>query len=40
MRERRYAEILDDLDVPTLLVGVSYDAKTKEHTCSIELRDV
>lgn len=40
IRERRYAEILDDLDVPALLVDVSYDAKTKEHTCSIELHDV
>jgi len=39
MRERRYAEILDDLDVPALLVGVSYDAKTKEHACSIELHE-
>ena len=39
-RERRYAEVLDGLDVPVLLVGVSYDPKTKEHSCRIELRDV
>ena len=39
-RERRYAEVLDGLDVPVLLVGVSYDPKTKEHACRIELRDV
>ena len=38
-RERRYAEVLDGLDVPVLLVGVSYDPKTKEHACRIELRD-
>ncbi|MBR3225452.1 MAG: hypothetical protein IKF78_09025 [Atopobiaceae bacterium] len=37
--KQRYAEALDDLDVPVLLVGVSYDPKTKEHTCRIELRE-
>ena len=39
-RERRYAEVTRGLDVPVLLVGVSYDPKTKEHACRIELRDV
>ena len=39
-RERRYAEATCGLDVPVLLVGVSYDPKTKEHACRIELRDV
>lgn len=39
MRERRYAEVLDGLDVPVLLVGVSYDVKTRRHSCHIELRE-
>lgn len=39
MAERPYAEVLDGLDVPVLLVGVSYDAKTKRHSCSIRLRE-
>ena len=38
-RERRYAEVVDGLDVPVLLVGVSYDPKTREHTCRIELQE-
>ena len=37
VRERRYADALEGLDVPVLLVGVTYDAKTKEHRCRIEL---
>lgn len=36
-KRRRYAEALDGLDVPVLLVGVTYDTKTKEHICRIEL---
>ena len=38
-REQRYAKVLDGLDVPVLLVSVSYDPKTKEHACRIELRE-
>lgn len=34
---RRYPEVLCGLNVPVLLVGVSYDAKTREHSCRIEL---
>ena len=38
-RERRYAEVLDGLDVPVLLVGVTYNPQTKEHYCRIELQE-
>lgn len=34
-RERNYARVLQQLDVPALLVGVTYNAKTKEHVCHI-----
>ena len=34
-----YPEVLRDLDVPIVLVGVTYDAKSKEHRCSIEVLD-
>jgi hypothetical protein len=36
IRDRDYPQVLRDLDVPVLLVGVTYDAKTKEHSCRIE----
>lgn len=36
IRQRGYADFLRDLCVPVLLVGVTYDAKTKEHSCRIE----
>lgn len=32
---RDYPAVLRDLDVPIMLVGVTYDAKTKEHACAI-----
>ncbi|MBQ9001194.1 MAG: AAA family ATPase [Eggerthellaceae bacterium] len=40
IRERGYPEVLRNLDVPVLLVGVTYDTKTKEHACRIEALDV
>ncbi|MBR3328777.1 MAG: AAA family ATPase [Atopobiaceae bacterium] len=39
IHRKGYPNVLRDLDVPILLVGVTYDAKTKEHTCRIELLD-
>ncbi len=36
MRERDYPQVLRGLGVPILLVAVTYDAKTKEHSCRIE----
>ena len=33
--DRDYPQVLRDLDVPVLLVAVTYDSKTKEHTCRI-----
>ncbi len=33
--DRDYPQVLRDLGVPILLVAVTYDADTKEHTCSI-----
>lgn len=36
IHERGYADFLRDLDVPVLLVGVTYDTKTKKHSCRIE----
>ena len=36
IRERRYPDALEGLDVPMLLVGITYDARTKEHACRIE----
>ena len=32
-----YADVLKGCDVPVLLVGISYDKKTKKHSCLIEL---
>lgn len=39
IREHGYPEVLCDLDVPIVLVGVTYDAKTKTHRCGIEVLD-
>ena len=36
IHERNYPEPLRNLDVPILLVGVTYEPKTKEHRCVIE----
>ena len=36
IKERRYTESLRDYAGDILLVGINYDKKTKEHTCSIE----
>jgi hypothetical protein len=33
--DRDYPQALRDLGVPVLLVAVTYDAKTKEHSCRI-----
>ena len=38
-REKRLAEVLEGLDVPVLIVGVTYSTQTKEHDCRIELWD-
>ena len=36
VRERNYPAVLHDWGGPVLLVGITYDSKTKEHTCRIE----
>lgn len=36
IRMKGYPDVLRDLDVPVLLVGIAYDKATKEHRCSIE----
>ena len=36
IKEKRYAESLKDYAGDILLVGIDYDKKTKEHSCSIE----
>ena len=36
IKEKCYAESLEDYAGEILLVGINYDKKTKEHTCSIE----
>ena len=36
IKEKRYTESLTDYAGDILLVGINYDKKTKEHTCSIE----
>jgi len=36
IKEKRYAESLQDYAGKILLVGINYDKKTKKHTCSIE----
>ena len=35
VRDRDYPQVLRGLNVPVLLVAVTYDAKTKEHSCRI-----
>ncbi len=39
IHEKGYPSVLQDLNVPILLVGVTYDAKTHAHRCSIEVLD-
>ena len=39
MRNNNYPDVLGDLNVPIVLVGVTYDAKTKEHRCRIDVLD-
>ena len=36
IKEKRYAQSLEDYAGEILLVGINYDKKTKEHSCSIE----
>jgi RecB family endonuclease NucS len=36
IKNRNYPQAFEDYGSDILLVGVSYDAKTKEHTCRIE----
>jgi hypothetical protein len=36
IRETRYCKPLEHVGVPVLLIGVTYDSKTREHVCSIE----
>lgn len=36
IRERNYPEVLEGWGGELLLVGINYDARTKEHTCRIE----
>ena len=36
IKDKRYAESLKDYAGEILLIGINYDKKTKEHTCSIE----
>ena len=36
IHDRNYPQVLRDLDVPVLLVGITYDARTKKHVCRIE----
>ena len=36
MRDRDYPQVLRGLGVPVLLVAITYDAQTKEHSCRIE----
>ena len=36
IRKTNYCKPLEHVGVPVLLIGVTYDSKTKEHVCSIE----
>ena len=36
IKERNYPEVLEGYGSEVLLVGVSYDEKTKKHECLIE----
>jgi hypothetical protein len=35
MLNRDYPQVMRSLDVPVLLVAVTYDSKSKQHTCRI-----
>ena len=37
IRDQNYPDALRNLDVPILLVGVTYDAHTRQHDCRIEV---
>jgi hypothetical protein len=37
IKDRNYPQVLKDFGGDILLVGVSYDEKTKHHTCQIEV---
>jgi hypothetical protein len=36
IRKTNHCKPLEHVGVPVLLVGITYDALTKEHACSIE----
>lgn len=36
IKDRQYPQVLEGLTDDILLVGISYDKKTKVHTCKIE----
>ena len=36
IKEKNYPKVLEQFGGEILLVGISYDANTKEHTCQIE----
>lgn len=36
IHQKRYPQVLEGYGGPLLLVGITYDAKTKSHTCAIE----
>ena len=36
IRQKRYPAVLKDFGGELLLVGITYDTKTKEHSCRIE----
>ena len=40
IREKHYPDALKGFGGEVLLVGVSYDAKTKRHTCVMETAEV
>jgi hypothetical protein len=36
IKEKKYPQVFDGFGTDILLVGINYDAKTKEHSCRIE----
>ena len=38
IKERNYPAVLEDYGGETVLVGINYDEKKKEHSCVIERR--
>ena len=40
IKKRQYAESLKDYKGNVLLVGISYDRKSKEHECRFEMAEV